>query len=358
MSLAAERVFDCRPRTVLWLMVFICLLEINFDLRAADPVEFPIGDTKVFSLQYSPDGNRLAVGTGGSVSGVKVFDVSSKKILHDIPCESRGAGFSVAFNRDGTLLAIGDFNLAVTIRQMKDGSEVASLPGDPERKKYRQARRVAFLPGDRSIVVGYSTGEVFVWDIEAKKVTTRFDHKNSINALDISSDGKLIATGTDFGLRVCSSADGTAKLTLDEKSTGLHEVQAVAFSPDGKAIQTVGNPGIVRVFNIETAKEDRRFVMPSVAGQITISTLALTNEGKTIVVPGLQPGLDPKHPRLLSEGLVLLDAATAKPKSFLMTGSTKVISIAPGGKTVAVATGNSGDSVSVYDFGSAVTLTP
>ena len=340
------------------LLILVALtIAVNI-AKAAEPLELPVGDTKVFSLSFSADGKHLAVGTGGQKPSVKLFDVAAKKELLDLPCERRGAGFSVAFSPDGKRLAIADYDLAVTVRNSSDGSEVASLPGDPERKKYRQARRIAFLPDNQSLVVGYSTGEVYVWDTVNKQVTTKFDHGNEITAVAVSSDGRRIATGTGWGLRIWDAADGKAAVSLDQKSSGTHDVRAIAFLPDNKSVVTADSPGYVRFFAARDGKELRSFKMPSVGGSTTVHGLGVSVDGKFVVVPGLVAGQNPKRPQSLNEGILLLDVALARPHSFIATVPARVFALSSDGKTVAIATGDSGDPVFVYKLNTATTLKP
>jgi WD40 repeat protein len=254
------------------------------------------------------------------------------------------------------LLAIADYDLAATIRDSATGAEIASLPGDPERRKYRQARRVAFLPDHKRLAVGYSTGEVFLWDVAAKKVSLQFNHGQEITALAVSPDGRRIATGTDFGLRVWDVASGKPAVSLDQQSSGKHQVREIAFTPDGKTVIAADSPGFVKFFASEDGKELRSFKMPSVGGETTVYGLCVTGDGKTAVVPGLIAGQDPKRPNTLTDGLLLLDIATARPRAFLPAVPARVFALSPDGKTAALATGDSGDPVFLYNLATASPL--
>lgn len=321
--------------------------------RASEPEELPVGDTKVFSLAYSPDGKLLAVGTGGRTTGVKVFDVAAKKEAREIPCEERGAGFTVAFSPDGTLLAVGDFDLTTKVFETKGWTEVASLPGDPERKKYRQARRVAFGSDSKRLAVGYSTGEIYVWDVKGRKVVAKCDHKNEISAIAVSPDGKLIASGTSFGLRLWDAETGKQVVAVDQKSSGKHDVQAIAFA-GGKTVVTADSPGFVKSFGVTDGAESASFKMPTVGSDTTVAAVGVTKDGKTVVVPGLMAGLDPERPKTLRSGIVVLDGVSAKPRLFVEGVTAKFLALSPDGRLAAVSTGDSGDGIWIYDLASGV----
>jgi len=323
---------------------------------SAEPAQLEVGEGKVFSIAFSPDSKHLAVGTGGQTPGTKVFDVGAKKELLNLPCERRGAGFSVAFSPDGKRLAIADYDLAVTVRQVSDGAEIASLPGDPDRKQYRQARRIAFRPDGKSLVVGYSTGDIFVWNLPEQKVQSKFNHNNEITALAVSPDGKTVASGTSFGLRTWNAEDGTPLLKLDQQSSGVHEVQSVAFLADGKSVVTTDSPGLVRFFSTEDGNELRSYKMPAVGATTTVYGVGIN--GKSVHVLGMVAGLDAKRSKSLSEGIVTIDSTSATPTMFLSAVSSRVLAVSPNGKRAALATGDSGDPVFLYDLTSAFKLKP
>lgn len=132
----------------------------------------------------------------------------------------------------------------------------------------------------------------------------------------------------------------------------------MAFLPDGKTIITTGNPGKIRFFNADDGKELRSFSMPAVGGSTTVPALTVTTDGKSVIVPGLMAGLNPKRSQLLDQGLVILDAMTAKPRSFLPAGNVKVLAVTDDGKKIAVATGDSGDPVVIHDMISEVKVKP
>ncbi len=158
------------------------------------------------------------------------------------------------------------------------------------------------------------------------------------------------------GFRVWDATDGKPVAAADQKSSGQHEVQALAFLPDGKTIVTSDSPGFVKFYGANDAKEICSFKMPAVGGSTTVYGLGAATDGKTVVVPGSMGGLDPKRPNTLDTGIVLLDTVTAKPRSFVPGISARVLALSPNGKTAALATGDKGDPVFLYDLTNATTI--
>ncbi|WP_029246704.1 WD40 repeat domain-containing protein [Schlesneria paludicola] len=323
----------------------------------AEPIELSIGDEKTASIAFSPDGRYLAVGTFGRAPTTKVFDLVAKKEFREFPCTGRGAAFSVAFSQDSQRLAIADYDLNIQVFNVVDGTSIGALPGDPDRKKYRQARQVSFLSNTK-LIAGYSTGELFVWNLETKQVSVKCDHGNPITAIAVSPDGNRIASGTDFGLRIWDSASGKAVVQLDQKSSGIHQVQAIAFLPDGQTVATADSPGHVRFFATSDGKEMNSFKMPSVGKETTVYGLCVTSDGKTAVVPGLLAGIDPTRPKSLTSGILLIDVSTARPRGFVESATAHALALSPDHKWAAISTGDTGDSVMLYDLTKAIPVKP
>jgi len=195
---------------------------------------------KVVDLAVAADGNKLVVGTGkedGSVGEAVIWDLTSRQQLCD-PIVHESAIVSVAINRDSRLFATGSsdgdvrvFDMATTtevyhstepkgwtkaLQFVQDGTYLVSgsydglvrlwdmtNPGqDPRRgsvdvKSRIEAIRVA--PGDRTILIGTSVGNVYFWDTRTQQHSgfLRCLPGIQLHDLDISSDGTRLATGND-----------------------------------------------------------------------------------------------------------------------------------------------------------------
>lgn len=134
----------------------------------------------VFGLNFSPDGQTLAVGSG---DGVYLLDVETGE---EINLLDTGTAASVAFNLDGRLLAVGANN----------------------------------------------TGEVQLWDVEAnEKITTLSGHSDTAIAVAFSPDGTMLASGSfDSTIRIWGVEPTTTSDTASEDSA---ESTMSVTTPDG-----------------------------------------------------------------------------------------------------------------------------
>jgi WD40 repeat protein len=125
------------------------------------------------------------------------------------------------------------------------------------------------------------------WEVATgKELPALVDHSTNINALAISSDGKLLASASDYRtVRLWSLPDGKNIATLQAKLPEIYSLLAVAFSPDNKRIVAAGrgDPTTknfpIKIWSVSSGQEEitlRGHAAP-------VQTLAFTPDGKTMV---------------------------------------------------------------------------
>ena len=183
------------------------------------------------AMQFSAEGHLLAVAyeiIQYEKGAIKVFDVHSWKVLHDLASSYIGA---LTFSPDsGRLASAGDFDLDV-------------------------------------------------WDLTThKKLATMSPPFGGSAALSFSPDGRLVAAaGGDGFVRVYDANTGALRGTPAEF---LLEHFAVAFSPDGKSILTGGADKAISIIDVESGKVTR--MLPKQSG--LVSSLDVSADGKQAAV--------------------------------------------------------------------------
>jgi len=164
----------------------------------------------VSALAFSPDGGSLAA---GGYEEIAVWDLAAAKLTRRPAGKGCGIVRALTFDRNGGLFAAG------------------GAPG-------RSGLVALFDPG---------TGErMAVFD----------GSRDTVNALALSRDGKLLAAGSaDHCVYVWSVADRRLVTTLKEPGDWVLDV---TFSPDGKHIAAAGADGVGRLWEVETWKAAAR----------------------------------------------------------------------------------------------------
>ena len=196
----------------------------------------PSGADRGFTLAFSGDGRRLAVGT---TLGVYLYDGAT---LAQTGLISTSAWVrSVAFSPDGQTLAAGSYDDNVRLWRA-DGTILRVLHGHTG-----WVRSVAFSPDGQTLVSASDDNTVRVWRVsdgaELRRLTQGTE---GVRAMALSSDGLTLATGGfDNVVRLWRVADGTLLRTL-VGHTGW--VRCLAFSPDGQTVASGGFDATVRLW--------------------------------------------------------------------------------------------------------------
>jgi WD40 repeat protein len=255
----------------------------------------------VTSVAFSPDGKRLA-STAGDLyhpdkpGEVKVWDAQSGQEL--LSLKSHTVVSSVCFSPDGKRLASagGPGNLGVAgevkVWDARSGQQILDLKGLTGWKI-----NVAFSPDGKRLASGSGDKTVKVWDLQTgQQLPSLKGHTAHVSSVAFSPDGKRLASGSwDGTVKVWDAQTGQELLTL--KGHTLQDY-SVAFSPDSKRLAS-GSGREVKVWDAQTGEEVLSFSkvgVYSVAFSPDGQRLAVGSEDKTVTVydgtPLETPGLD------------------------------------------------------------------
>ncbi len=182
-----------------WLLLSVVLFYKNLNGQERPELVLPITHSSPTSIiRYSYDNKYLL--TGAQDKTVKIWDVSSGKLLHDLKGHT-GEIISASFSKD---------NLYV----LTAGSATAYKGKD----KYAR-----------------------LWSIATGKLVNSFEHTDNINFATFSNKGKLIATCSwDLTAKIWDPVSGKLLFSLEPKA----EIEKIIFSPDDKIIATASHKKI------------------------------------------------------------------------------------------------------------------
>jgi RNA polymerase sigma factor (sigma-70 family) len=197
---------------------------------------------------------------------------------------------ALTFTADGKALLSGGRGIvlweAATGKPLRRfGGELAALALSPDGQKVASG---GALPGERAIRL---------WDLKTGKELRRFaDHPTFPYAsLAFSPDGKALASGGSTGPQLWDVASGK-RLRQFAGAGGdvLGNCHYVAFSPDGRALAAALTDGSVRLWEVPTGKELRRFDNRRLPYPVAFSPrgdrLAWVGTNGSLFLTGLAPG--------------------------------------------------------------------
>ncbi|KAF7366240.1 WD40 repeat-like protein [Mycena venus] len=115
--------------------------------------------TCTWSITFSPDGTKLAAGSGKTV---RILDVQTGVLLLAVPSEGYlGTYSSLAFSTDGSRIAVGSADSAVRVLNSETGAVVAG----PFEGHTEGVTSVHFSPDGRRVVSGSQDSTIRVWEL-------------------------------------------------------------------------------------------------------------------------------------------------------------------------------------------------
>ncbi len=199
------------------------------------------------TLAFSPDGKRLAAGTGRLPSGdpsvqngVWIWDTTTNTQIGGIPFAAPVAG--IAFSPDGSVIAVATTDNNVHLWSLATNAELATLPG-PVNNTMR-VKPVLFSPNGTQVAVIGSDWAVRVWDMTTRtlKLTLPANPAQFPRTMTYSPDSALLVLGgdTNTAKAFLSVWDAASGVPLANKADFDDLVTALGFNPDGTQLNVVG----------------------------------------------------------------------------------------------------------------------
>ncbi|WP_322770385.1 pentapeptide repeat-containing protein, partial [Frankia sp. Cr1] len=202
----------------------------------------------VSTMAFHPNSGLLACGTtNGRLILLSTADgtVVANQYTH------HGWVYAVVFDATGRRLATAGEDGAIRLWDAKTGEGAGGLAGHS-----RAVRAAAFHPDGRYLTSGSEDGSIRLWDLATGAPLTEFIARHSAAALAFHPDGHLFAAaaGEFISIREVNSFPAGGYRTVAEISGTARPLVAVAFSPDGTTLTSVGADGTTRIWETATGR--------------------------------------------------------------------------------------------------------
>jgi RNA polymerase sigma factor (sigma-70 family) len=273
----------------------------------------------VIALAYSSDDRTVAsLGVDGSVRLWSTVDGRQRGSfkglagVHGVPARS-----VLAFSPDNRLLAASHVDIGLRVFDLTARKEKFRLPAS----KGQEIRSAAFGPGGKTLVTAGEGGVVLRDGSTGKEVRRFKGHEGTVQAVAFSPDGARLLTGGEATVRLWTVRTGKqVKELLGHRAA----VRAVAFSADGKRAASAGADDSVRVWDLASGTQKRRF-------QPEAWALRFTPDGRALAAGGMHWPW-PLHQWDLKTGKDLCKVRTPQPRGAVaFSSSGKALAVAENG---------------------------
>jgi WD40 repeat protein len=193
----------------------------------------------------SPDGRFMAsIDSSQEKAGIVVTDLSTGQMKWML--QQQPAPLFFSFSADSQELAVAGDNASergLTVWSLVTGEKISYTHDVPNENDPSGLTAVAFSPDSKSIAAApYPDYSAKIWDVATGQELQKFAAQFSVQALAMSPDGKALASSSPAVIVEDPATGRTIKtLTIDA-------ADMVAFSPDGRCL--AANPGIGRSLEV------------------------------------------------------------------------------------------------------------
>ncbi|MDE0400684.1 MAG: trypsin-like peptidase domain-containing protein [Candidatus Poribacteria bacterium] len=274
----------------------------------------------VRDIEFSPDGNQLAVAT---TTGIWIYDSHTGRQINRFEGHMGGAN-AISYSQDGQLLAAAHQDL--TIRLWKPTRKSPKKPIPALRGHKDKIYAVTFSSDDKSSLLASASADktIRLWDphtvTDDERLIAILPYKDSVRTVAFSFDNRMLAGGSDDGIiqvwdagtgdriyefkehtnsvqavhfsrnrtqLVSASLDGSVLLwSLVGEGGKLHSpiqhnasVYTAKFSPDGSTFATGSADKLIRLWDTNTARHNLTFT----GHKDSVSDIDFSPDGTTLV---------------------------------------------------------------------------
>jgi WD40 repeat protein len=216
-------------------------------------------------VAFSPDGRYVLSGGGDNAARLWELKTGTEiaQVSYESPVNSYAHSWvsSVALDATGQYMAVGGCDEvdqkdylciqgSIRVWDVSAGNEVAriTLNADPYTVVFSPDGKYVASGGCNQIISNNficSQGVARVWDIKAGKEIASMIHDGNVDAMAFSPDGRYVASGSwDNTARVWNAMTGEELARMTHNSY----VVSLAFSPDGQSVVSGSYDGTARVW--------------------------------------------------------------------------------------------------------------
>jgi WD40 repeat protein len=232
------------------------------------------------TIAFSPDGKLLA--SGGADGCVRLWDPDTGKEVRVLEGHKDSVN-GIAFSADGKWLASGGQDDDLCLWEAATGKERRRIRGHKA-----PIERLALSPDGKVLASSCLAGTLRLWDTDTGRQirSLPIDPGYRVLAMTFTPDSKCLAFNNVYtqGIQLVDVATGKRVLAFRGHNGNVDEL---AFSADGRRLYSAGSDHTIRLWDVASGKELRRFG----DRKMHVRCLALSPDEKTLTYGTYPDGL-------------------------------------------------------------------
>ncbi|MBI5363995.1 MAG: protein kinase [Planctomycetes bacterium] len=216
---------------------------------APEPTQVFTAPGKFHSVDFSPDGTRLALAYD---AGARIVETATGRVLQELPSHDRRAVVWIAFSPDGDRLATAAYDSALRVFRVSDGALLRVCKGDT-----RSVHAGVWSPDGAWLATWQMLSQVDLWfagdrpflqvlrSHSGEVVTARFDARAE----------RVVTASKDGTARAWSALDGRALALFAPEDGSRAPLTFAEFDPIRPRVVTSDARGVTRLWSFADARE-------------------------------------------------------------------------------------------------------
>lgn len=194
----------------------------------------------IFRVRFSPDGKQILSASSDGTARIWNLNGETTEVLQ------------VSQEPVTDIVKNGDLVVTTSLDGLVKIWQTTLMPSGEFNTLNRRVTRAAFSIPDNRIFIAYEGGTIAIWDLKSNLIQKWETNRNWIYGLNISPDGKQLATASGGGKIQLWDLKGQkiAELTGNES-----RVYGMSFNPDQTVLATAAKDGTVKLISIKENKE-------------------------------------------------------------------------------------------------------
>lgn len=232
---------------------------VLYDLHSFERLRVLDEDSYAFSIDWSPDGAKLAAGVGSGentefegLASVRVWDTTTWQMIFNQPILEHERILDVAWSPDNRLLAMSTDFSGVIVWDTVSGQPISQQTGFAA-----SVQSISWSPDGTRLLASHDLAYgIRRWRISDDEAVRLFDQRvGASNNVAWSPDGEWIASTHSYGdICLWQASNNRCKRFIPAHVTAAF---SLAWSPDSARIASGG--GAIRIWDVPAGRQELAF---------------------------------------------------------------------------------------------------